>query len=205
MRDQFQAIAATLTDFREPSALDPSPSALPKMRRAKPKRAPQLASGATSRPACYAPDWKQQIARMRRRIENERTPTGQDALAFKTGHGGLIDVEFVAQTLCLERGWREPNTLRALQLAREQQALTASDADELIENYRELRRLEGILRRWSFEGEAVLPTDPAPFYRVSVRCGFETPEAFRSAVAKWRNRIREVYEKVFPPTETHRS
>ena len=205
VRDQFQAIAAALTDFREPSALDPSPSALPKMRRAKPKRAPQLASGATSRPACYAPDWKQQIARMRRRIENERTPTGQDALAFKTGHGGLIDVEFVAQTLCLERGWREPNTLRALQLAREQQALTASDADDLIENYRELRRLEGILRRWSFEGEAVLPTDPAPFYRVSVRCGFETPEAFRSAVAKWRNRIREVYEKVFPPTETHRS
>jgi len=110
--------------------------------------------------------------------------------------------ELLAQ---VERGWREPNTLRALQLAQEQQALTASDADELIENYRELRRLEGILRRWSFEGEAVLPTAPAAFYRVSVRCGFETPEAFRLAVAKWRNRIREVYEKVFPPTETHRS
>jgi len=195
--EQFQATVAALTDFREASASSVASSALPKVTRSKSKRVVrQPADVVPMRPDCYAPDWKQQIARMRRRIENERTPAGQDALAFKTGKGGLIDVEFAAQTLCLERGWREPNTLRALQLIREQQALTVSDADALIENYRELRRLEGILRRWSFEGEAVLPTDAAAFYRVSVRCGFETPEAFRLAVAKWRQRIREVYEKV---------
>jgi glutamine synthetase adenylyltransferase len=73
------------------------------------------------------------------------------------------------------------------------------EADRLIENYRQVRRLEGILRRWSYEGETVLPDDPAPYYRVSVRCGFATPEAFREALAAWRRAIREVYLKVFEP------
>jgi glutamine synthetase adenylyltransferase len=60
-----------------------------------------------------------------------------------------------------------------------------------------LHRVEGLLRRWSYEGETVLPDDVAAFYRVSVRCGFSTPEAFRKALAKWRQAIREVYAKVF--------
>jgi glutamine synthetase adenylyltransferase len=135
---------------------------------------------------------------MRARIEKERTPPGQDALAFKTGCGGVVDAEFIAQAMCLEHGWREPSTLVALQRIRGDKVLPAADADKLLDNYRQLRRLESILRRWSFEGEAVLPADPAPYYRVSVRCGFESPEAFRDALARWRKSIREVYQKVFP-------
>jgi glutamine synthetase adenylyltransferase len=70
------------------------------------------------------------------------------------------------------------------------------DGVKLIENYTHVRRVEGILRRWSYEGETVLPVDPAPYYRVSVRCGFESPEAFRDAVGEYRRSIREVYWKV---------
>jgi glutamate-ammonia-ligase adenylyltransferase len=132
---------------------------------------------------------------MRMRIEKERTPPGQDELAIKTGKGGLMDAEFIAQALCLENGWHEANTLRALERGRESGALP--DAGKLLENYRQLRRLEGILRRWSYEGETVLPVDPAPYYRVSMRCGVESPEAFRAALAKWRAAVREVYLKVF--------
>ncbi len=134
---------------------------------------------------------------MRQRIEKERTPGGQDALAFKTGTGGLMDAEFIAQTFCLAQGWQEPNTLRALERARDTGMLDRPAAEKLIANYRELRRVESILRRWSFEGEAVLPVDPAPYYRVSVRCGFDTPEQFREAIAAYRRAIREVYLKVF--------
>ena len=165
----FKALAATLTNFRQP--------ALPL--------------------AAYAPDWKQKIHQMRMRIEKERTPAGKDDLAIKTGKGGLMDAEFIAQTLCLEQGWQEANTLRVLERGRAAGVLP--EADKLIENYRQLRRLEGILRRWSYEGETVLPDDPAPYYRVSVRCGFATPEAFREALAGWRKAIREVYLKVFEP------
>ncbi len=53
------------------------------------------------------------------RIEKERTPAGKDDLAIKTGKGGLMDAEFIAQTLCLENGWQEANTLRALERGRE--------------------------------------------------------------------------------------
>ncbi len=127
------------------------------------------------------------------RVEKERTPQGKDDLAIKTGKGGLMDAEFIAQTLGMENGWHEPNTLRALERAQE----ILPDAGKLIENYRQLRRVEAILRRWSDEGETVLPDDAPAFYRVSVRCGFDSPETFRAALAKWRRGIREVYRKVF--------
>ena len=164
----FQALAARLTNFHSPN--------LPL--------------------AAYAPDWKQQIHRMRMRIEKERTPPGQDAFAIKTGRGGLVDAEFIAQALCLEHGWQEPNTLGAL--ARARAAAVLPEADKLITHYRHLRRIEGLLRRWSYEGETVLPEDPAPYYRVSVRCGFPNPEAFCSDLAECRQAIREVYLGAFP-------
>ncbi len=140
-------------------------------------------------------DWKGQINHMRMRIEKERTPAGQDDLAIKTGKGGLMDAEFIAQTLCMENGWHEPNTLRALERARDGKILPGGE--KLVENYRQLRRVEAILRRWSDQGETVLPDDAPAFYRVSVRCGFNTPEEFRDTLAKWRKAIREVYRKVF--------
>src|SRR6185503_10669218 len=61
--------------------------------------------------SAYSSDWKQKINHMRLRIEKERTPAGKDALAIKTGKGGLMDAEFLAQILCMENGWPEPNTL----------------------------------------------------------------------------------------------
>lgn len=166
--EQFCQLAGVLTNFQKPS---------------QPLHA-------------FTSDWRQKIHQMRMRIEKERTPRGKDQLAIKSGAGGLMDAEFIAQTLCLENGWREPNTLRALERAREAGILP--DAEKLIRNYRELRRVEGILRRWSYEGETVLPDDPAPYYRVSVRCGFETPESFAEVLVKYRRALREVYLKVFP-------
>ena len=109
-----------------------------------------------------------------------------------------MDAEFVAQSLCLENGWQEANTLRALERGRDAEVLP--EADRLIENYRQLRRVEGILRRWSYEGETVLPDDPEPYYRVSVRCGFATPQEFRTAMVHWRSQVREVYSRVLPAT-----
>jgi len=146
-------------------------------------------------PECYAPDWMIKIDHMRTRIEKERTPAGKDDLAIKTGAGGLMDAEFIAQALCLEHGWREANTMRALERGRGAGVLP--DADRLIAGYRELRRVEGILRRWSYEGETVLPDEPEPFYRVSVRCDFPGPDEFRAALAGWRKEVRAVYNEVF--------
>ena len=165
--ERFQVMAGTLTNFKQPS--EPL--------------------------AAYVPDWKSRIHQMRLRIEKERTPQGQQELAIKTGAGGLMDAEFIAQALCLEHGWQEANTLRALERGLKDGILP--EADKLITHYRQLRRVEGILRRWSYEGETVLPREPEPYYRVAVRCGFGTAEEFRQALLAYRNAIRQVYERVF--------
>jgi len=164
---QFQLLAAKLTNFARP----------------------------THPLAAYTPDWKRRTHQMRIRIQKERTPAGKDALAIKTGVGGLMDAEFVAQALCLEHGWQEANTVRALEMAR--RAGVLSQPAKLIDNYRRLRRVEGILRRWSYEGEALLPDDSAPFYRVAIRCGFANATDFAQALEKWRSDIRAVYASVF--------
>jgi len=198
--EQFRALARVLTDFRAENVSNHFAFAPTSARVGTPSRksAPKRASARVhSGLAAWSSDWKEQIARMRLRIEKERTPAGQGELAIKTGAGGLIDAEFIAQALSLEHGWLEPNTLRALERARKEKALPADAATSLIENFRQLRRIESILRRWSFEGETVLPVDPAPFYRVSVRCGFQTPEAFQDAVNRNRKAMRSAYEKVF--------
>ena len=191
--EEFQKLAAQLTHFAEMrKPLTPSEGEREKRAKAGRKKVSRLRVSLLS---CFSSDWKVKIHEMRMRIEKERTPSGQDALAIKTGRGGVIDAEFIAQALCLEHGWREANTLRALERGLAADALP--DAEKLIENYRQLQRLEGILRRWSYEGETVLPEDPAPFYRVAVRCGFASAEQFRLALAKWRAAVREVYEHFF--------
>jgi glutamate-ammonia-ligase adenylyltransferase len=200
--EKFQKLAATLADFKTFSSVAAGvtrgtflnrKSEIGNRKLSEPPHVGCYIKGTP--PACFTPDWESQINQMRMRIEKDRTPRGRDDLAIKTGKGGLMDAEFIAQALCLENGWHEPNTLRALEHARDAGALP--DAEQLLDNYRKLRRVEGILRRWSYEGEVVLPDDPAPYYRVSVRCGFETPEKFCEALAEWRRAIREVYGKVF--------
>jgi [glutamine synthetase] adenylyltransferase / [glutamine synthetase]-adenylyl-L-tyrosine phosphorylase len=195
--EKFQKMTAALTNFSKASTSQSRRGGLrePPIKSGRRGTPPSERKMAAVLPTCFVPDWKKQIHQMRRRIEKERTPPGRDNLAIKTGKGGLMDAEFIAQALCLENGWQEANTLRALERARDTKVLP--DADKLLENYRHLRRVEGILRRWSYRGETVLPDDPEPFYRVAVRCGFTTSEEFQKELVKWRKPIREVYRKVF--------
>jgi glutamate-ammonia-ligase adenylyltransferase len=160
--------------------------------------AARLADFSAARPAvaAYRPDWRNEIARMRTRIEHERTPPGQRHLAIKTGVGGMIDAEFLAQMFCLAHGWHEPNTLRALGRARDSGLLDAHQAAMIIDGYTVLQRIERILRRWSLEGESVLPADPAPQYRVAVRCGLRSAQELLNLVDESRRGIRSVYQAI---------
>lgn len=180
---EFQQLAACLTDFRAENVAAQFTS----------RPAPTKRKTARAGLAAYAPDWRAQIQKMRLRVEKERTPAGQDELALKTGRGGLMDAEFLAQSLCLCHGWAEPNTARTLERA--QAAGVLPEAGQVLAAYRSLRRVERILRRWSYEGETVLPADPAPFYRVAVRCGYATPEAFRAALADGRAHLRAAWDR----------
>ena len=193
--EQFQKLAATLTAFTPTNVA--AHFGLPvTVTATAPRRTLRAPKVAVTGLAAFRAGWKSEIAKMRARIEKERTPAGKSHLAIKTAAGGLVDAEFIAQTLCLAHGWQEPSTLRALQRARERNALAAADADLLMGNYRELLRIECILRRWSFAGEGLLPEDPAALYRVAVRCGFADAGSFMKAVGEHRAAIRGVYHKV---------
>lgn len=143
----------------------------------------------------YSMDWKKRIHTMRLRIEKERTSSGQDALAIKTGKGGLIDAEFIAQAICLEHGWHEPNTLAVFERAQSEGCFPEDDA--LVVNYLRLRQVEGILRRWSYEGETVLPADEEAFNRVSLRCSYVSSKAFCKALDECRKAIHRAYRAYF--------
>ncbi|HKQ39244.1 MAG TPA: hypothetical protein VJ063_14295, partial [Verrucomicrobiae bacterium] len=106
---------------------------------------------------------------------------------------GLMDAEFMAQAFCLEKGWNEPNTLRALD--------RAMNGHPVIAAYKQLRRVEGILRRWSFEGETVLPDQEAPLNRVAIRCGFRTSADFMKAIGELRQTIRKAFDETFGRSE----
>jgi glutamate-ammonia-ligase adenylyltransferase len=165
---RFQRLAAALTDFTAPPGV-----------------------------AAYAPGWLGEIDRMRQRIEKERTPPGQDALAIKTGAGGLMDAEFLAQATCLARGWQEANTMKALRRGAEAGLWPAAEAGALLKSYGQLRRIEGILRRWSFEGETLLPDDEPARRRVAVRCGFADASEFMQSLQETRAALRAVYAHHF--------
>ncbi|HYE32498.1 MAG TPA: bifunctional [glutamate--ammonia ligase]-adenylyl-L-tyrosine phosphorylase/[glutamate--ammonia-ligase] adenylyltransferase [Methylomirabilota bacterium] len=147
--------------------------------------------------AAHSGEWLAEIDRMRMRIETERTPTGKQRLAIKTGAGGLIDAEFIAQAVALKEGWHQPNTAKAIERGTGTTLLPAADGHLLEQEFLRLVQIEGILRRWSFESEATLPDDPAPQYRVAVRCGFRDAATFFQTVDQCRQNIRRVYERVF--------
>jgi len=200
--EQFRRLAATLANFSPENAaagfrvrVTPATPAPPRAGRNLKAATKESRSGL----AAYRHDWKTEIAKMRARIEKERTPPGKNDLAIKTGwsrltkaHLALVAGGLLALAV-LPGHWFGPDVP---QPARERNALPPADASSLIDNYRDLLRIECILRRWSFEGEAVLPDDPAPLYRVAVRCGFADADSFMKAVGAHRTAIRSVYNKV---------
>jgi glutamate-ammonia-ligase adenylyltransferase len=152
--------------------------------------------------AAWSRGWRGEIQRMLQRIVQERTPAGRDAEAFKTGTGGLIAAEFLAQTWCLAQGWTEPNTRAALVRGIADGQVSAARGKALLAGYDELRRVEAILRRWSGQPEELLPDDPAAFERVAVRCGYPGSAEFHTALATARQAIESASGR---PTRTRRS
>ncbi len=108
-----------------------------------------------------------------------------------------MDAEFLAQTFCLTAGWLEPNTLQALRRAVDEGLLPSAGGQSLLQNYARLRRMEGILRLWSFEPETELPDEDAPLNRVAVRCGFDNAAEFMNELKQIRAAIRAVFQTVF--------
>jgi glutamate-ammonia-ligase adenylyltransferase len=133
--------------------------------------------------AAYAQPWDvangTAVLDMRHRLE---AAASTDDL--KRGPGGLVDVEFIAQFLQLKHGGshptvRQPGTLAALAALRDGGVLDVSHANELIHNYRFLRRVESRLRLMSTSSRNELPDEPEELRKLARLLGYSATDRLR--------------------------
>lgn len=142
-----------------------------------------------------------EIRRMRRRIERERCAAGREELEFKTGPGGLMDVEFLVQALQLRFGADHPqvrtaHTLAALNRLTALGALTDQQSYWLRRGYLLLRRVEMVLRREEDTSVSALPAEAPAQKKLAQRLGFADINAFMRAYRTARGVNRSIFEDV---------
>jgi glutamate-ammonia-ligase adenylyltransferase len=145
----------------------------------------------------------EQIRQMRRRIETERGDQQHVDLEFKTGPGGLVDVEFLVQALQLRHGHTYPQlrTAHTLAVLNRLTALGLIEEDPsalLRTNYFFLRRIESVLRRVENTSISKIPVDDHEQHRLARRLGFANAPGFLEAYRHATGKTREVYEQLLP-------
>ncbi|XXF75566.1 bifunctional [glutamate--ammonia ligase]-adenylyl-L-tyrosine phosphorylase/[glutamate--ammonia-ligase] adenylyltransferase [Myxococcaceae bacterium GXIMD 01537] len=150
------------------------------------------------------PDAAREIDRLRARMEREAAHETADQLNPKTGHGGLVDVEFAVQYLQLLHGGehprvRVPHTLTAVDALSAEGCLGAADAETLRAGYVFLRRVENRLRLVHGHSLAHMPTHGRPLAQLARRLGVLGPDPGAGFLAEYRacaTRVREVYARL---------
>jgi glutamate-ammonia-ligase adenylyltransferase len=147
---------------------------------------------------------RDEIARIRERIERERAAAGGLA-SFKTGRGGLIDVEFLVQMLQLRHGHerarlRVRTTRAALAALEGEGLLPLEEVRALADGYAFLRVLESRLRLDRDQPVEAMDEDRAALVPLARRLGYSGSEAeavagLEADHARHRAAIRAIYDR----------
>jgi glutamate-ammonia-ligase adenylyltransferase len=143
---------------------------------------------------------RKEIRDVRRRMEVELGKETRGRWHVKFGRGGLVDVEFLTQTLQLTHGARRPdvrvsNTTAALRALGRAGVLPG--AAELVEHYRVLRRVSAALRLLGARPADTL-TLPGPMpARVASALGYASREAFLDDYRRRSTEVRARYAEIF--------
>jgi [glutamine synthetase] adenylyltransferase / [glutamine synthetase]-adenylyl-L-tyrosine phosphorylase len=146
-----------------------------------------------------------EIAAMRTRMQNEIGVEDGTRINIKQGHGGLVDVEFLAQMMALRHGHRHSelrvrNTMGLLAALDKLHLVEPKDVRAIEDDYRFLSRLENRLRIESDQPAWALPTSLTALRPLARRMGFESADGAAELIdelALRRNRIRRIYERYF--------
>jgi glutamate-ammonia-ligase adenylyltransferase len=142
-----------------------------------------------------------EIYDVRGRMENELARETPERWHVKLGRGGLVDVEFLTQTLQLlhgakHPGVRAPSTRGALAGLARAGVLTAERAATLRDHYRFLRRVSAATRLLGARPADVLDlTEPMPA-RVATALGYGSRDAFLDAYRTRTDAVRDIYEEI---------
>ena len=135
---------------------------------------------------------------MLQRIRRDRG-SGSDFLDLKTGAGGIIEAEFLAQALQMRGNIWEQNWERAVDQLHQHGRLDKSDVAKLKEAYAFLRRCELVLRRYDNRSISTLPSDPDEQRKFAIRLAYQEFDAFRRDYLDAREAIHALYQQHITP------
>jgi len=138
-------------------------------------------------------DLPARIDNMLERIRRDRG-SGSDFLDLKTGRGGIIEAEFLAQALQMRENIWEQNFERAIDQLQRHGHMSDSEVAKLKNAYGLLRRCELVLRRFDNRSVSTLPDDPVEQRKFALRLGYKEFDAFRHDYINARDAIHALYE-----------
>ena len=150
---------------------------------------------------------RQEIQRLRMRMENELARETNGSYNIKTGRGGMVDVEFAVQYLQLREGYRfselrTPSTVVALKEISTLGLLPEGSAQTLLTGYKFLRKLENRLRIINDYSTNDLSGTRTYLNKLARRLGYD-PKLKNPGVAlisdyeDMTGRIRDVFDRLF--------
>ncbi len=159
----------------------------------------------TVRPSVFSKDGSVIEALRNVRLSKERINLEkQSANGFdvKLGHGGIREIEFIAQALQLAHGgadeWLQaPHTLISLSRLADRGLITESEHTELANAYSFLRRLEHRLQMEHGLQTHLVPNDPERRFPVAKRMHFEDLTKFDAALARQTAAVYRTFCRIF--------
>ena len=159
-----------------------------------------------------ADDLKASVFEMRMRIEREKSKLGGKTLYFKTGAGGLIDIEFLVQYWQLSHGHRAPEIraqapMAVLQAARQLDLVSEADFDALKNAYLFLRHLESRARIVQDRPVTSLSSEPAKNRALALRMGYTKQaeaspgEQLLTDYQEMTRKTREIFIRFLGPSD----
>ena len=155
---------------------------------------------------------KKEIYRLRQRMEKELGKENAEHRNIKTGRGGMVDVEFIAQYLQLRHGrenisLRCRNTVEALERLRNENLISKMDCENLVSGYKFLRRLENKLRLVHDQSINQLTSEPAYIAKLARHLGYsdstgQPEQLFKQEYAKTTQTIRDIFERILNSKES---
>ncbi len=137
------------------------------------------------------------VADMRRKVEDQRGQEAGGRIAFKTGSGGLMDVDFLSAGALLERGAATPRPALPSNGALLRAAAPGEGAEHVLEAYEVLRRVEACARWVAGRATEVLDPEAESYPLVAaLETPGEPPGALAERVAGARSVIRRAFSAV---------
>jgi Glutamine synthetase adenylyltransferase len=120
----------------------------------------------------------------------------------KLGHGGIREIEFIAQALQLAHGGRDkwlrsPHTLISLSRLADRKLLSDAERTQLSNGYAFLRQLEHIIQMENGLQTHLVPIETPAREIVAKRMRFPEGKAFGGELEKQMKSVHEVFLRVF--------